>query len=239
MGGPPEAHRGGTGSRRLSGRDVAKLDAAPGANPLPYRLDHFQQPVCLFAAGCWPRHQRSPGDHTRPSGRRGAQARRAPPGARGGGGAPRRTPSPHRGGRSEDSDGSGAAAMNYREGDREAYREFLEQKRLEAEEQRQRAAAELGRLVLGGGEVRAVTVLGGAPVPGPSSGTDDDVEDAEPEEKPVGRADAGARGVRPSRKRTAGEELYLLISGHDHDNVVNSLYDVDRSDPPPGPGSAA
>ena len=144
--------------------------------------------------------------------------------------------------------------MNYREGDREAYREFLEQRAREEEEKQHAAAEELGRLVLGGGEVRAVTVLGslgyGAPVvPSSTSEAEDEPvdlvvdEDQVPEEKPVkprlGSADAGARGVRPSRKRTPGEELYLLISGHDHDNVVNSLYDVDRSDPPPSPGSAA
>jgi len=133
--------------------------------------------------------------------------------------------------------------MNYREGDREAYREFLEQRAREEEEKQHAAAEELGRLVLGGGEVRAVTVLGslgyGAPVvPSSTSEAEDELvddvdEDAEPEEKPVGSADAGARGVRPSRKRTPGEELYLLISGHDADSVVNSLHDVERSDPQP------
>jgi len=144
--------------------------------------------------------------------------------------------------------------MNYREGEREAYREFLEQRAREEEEKQHAAAEELGRLVLGGGEVRAVTVLGslghGAPVVPSSTSEAEDVVDevvedagSATEEKPVkpglGSADAGARGVRPGRKRTPGEELYLLISGHDHDNVVNSLYDVDRSDPPPSPGSAA
>src|SRR5215203_3759196 len=96
--------------------------------------------------------------------------------------------------------------------DKEAYAEWLEEREREERELRERAAAELGRMVLGGGEVRGTTILGGGPVVSPGeniSGEDIEVEESpEPVGSPVGSADAGAHGIRPRRARTAGEEIY-------------------------------